>query len=284
MNNRLWITLGTVCGCLIGLVISILSAGTATLAQNPAGTPTPDHYLYLPLAARNYCIQHRHGDWVVTGSETVESCTVFLDGNLFVRLGGSLTLTKVTMFVEQKPSGMYQILAEAGSSLVISTTTLMPAQIDQHFAFLVEGAHFELRRSHLEGLSDLAGQPYRGGLQLKDVAGAILDGNTIIHDEWFGVWLTDCTEATITDNTFDNIGPGGQSGAIYLERSHRNTITHNHLWHEWDALHLRSSWDNYIAHNELTLTDHTIGISLWYASGNNVVAQNHIAADEGAFA
>jgi len=281
MNRRKWFLLVILAGCMTGLASFGMLAGTETLARDPATAPTLDHYLYLPLVVKNYHVQHRHGDWVVTGSESVENATIDLEGDLLIRPTGSLTLTNVTLLIEQKPQDVYQILAESGSSLVISRSAIAPARLGDHLAFVVQGARFALLQSRLEGLSDRSGRPYSGGLLLNGVAGAILDGNTINHGEWFGVWLTDSLSTTITNNTITCTGPDGTSGAIYLENSHNNTITYNHLYRQWDALHLESSWNNYIAYNELTLTDHTIGISIWHASGNNVVAYNHISAYEG---
>ena len=124
-------------------------------------------------------------------------------------------------------------------------------------------------------------ETYRGGLSLINVTGAILDGNTISHHDSFGVWLTDSLSNTITNNTITCTGPDGTTGAISLERSHNNTITHNRLYRQWNALPISQSWNNYIAYNELTLTDHTIGISIWHGSGNNIIAYNHLSAHEG---
>jgi len=284
MKMRAFFALIVVCAGLL-LPLGLLAfAGSPADGEGRAHVRTSAAPVYLPLALRRHCVMHRHGDWIIDGHESLDGCTVTLEGNLLIRPGSAFTMTDSVLLLGDSEHGLYRIAAEPGSSLVVSGSSIGPQDPGGHLAFVVEGAHFELRQSSLEGLSDLAGQPYRGGLSLKRVAGAILDGNTITHDQWFGVWLSDCSETTITNNTFDNTGPGGQSGAIYLERSHGNTITHNRLWHEWDALHLFSSWDNTVAHNQLTLTDHTIGISLWYASGNNTIAYNDISADEGAFA
>ena len=187
-------------------------------------------------------------------------------------------MTNVTLMMEQGPQGLYQISAEAGSSLVISNCTIAPAQTGERFAFTVQGAHFVLENSRLAGMMHISQNTYLGGLTLTGVTGAVLDGNTIVHPDSFALRLTDSLSNTITHNTIECTGPSDLCGAMFLEYSHNNTITHNRLERQWEAIDMRWSWNNYVAYNELTLTDHTIGISLWYNSGNNVIAYNRIAA------
>jgi len=68
---------------------------TKAAGSEPTVTPTPDHYLYLPLFVKNYTVQYHWGDWIVTGTETVEDVTVFLNGNLTVTASGRLILHNV---------------------------------------------------------------------------------------------------------------------------------------------------------------------------------------------
>lgn len=281
MIMRRWLWVVIIAYCFIGIAVLEMLACPEVSAQNPAMTSTPEHCLYLPLVAKNYRVEHRHGDWIVTGPESVGSVTIYLDGNLFIRPTGSLTLTHVTLLMGQNSPGMYQILAEPGSSVVISDSTIAPLQTDRCFAFVVQGASFVLKNSRLEGMMHPSMETRGGGLSLINVTGAILDGNTITHHDSYGVWLTDSLSNTITNNTITCTGPDGTTGAIFLEYSHNNTITHNRLYRQWDALDIQQSWNNYIADNELTLTDHTIGISIWQGSGNNVITHNRISVHPG---
>jgi parallel beta-helix repeat protein len=281
MNKRMWICMSLITGCLMIFLIFLLFASSEVMALNMPVNPTLNHDTDIPIALRNYPYQYHHGDWIVTGYEAIEDRAIILDGNLLIRPGGSLTLTNVTLLIEQGSKSLYQIYAEAGSSLVISNCTIAPAQTGERFAFIVQGAHFTLENSRLVGMMHPSLETMRGGLSLIDVNGAILDGNTISHYDSYGMWLIRSSNNNITNNTITCIGPDGTTGAIFLEYSHNNTITHNRLYRQWDALHIQQSWNNYIAYNELTLTDHTIGISIWFGSGNNVIAFNHISAHEG---
>ena len=279
MIKHKWLLVVILAYCLIGCLGML--TGIKTVDSAPTDTPIPNHHLYLPPDMKNRASQYRDGDWIITGVETVEDTTITLDGNLIVEEGGSLTLRNVVLLMEQKPQDMYQILAKQASNLVITDSTITPLQEDYRFAFIVQGADFVLKGSKLEGLGQPSEYETSGGLLIYDTNGTSLEGNTINHHESYGITLRNSTNTTITNNTITCTGPDETSGAINLDNSHYSSITYNHLYRQWNAVYLQRSWDNYIAYNELTLTDHTIGISLWDASGNNIIAYNNISAHEG---
>jgi parallel beta-helix repeat protein len=262
MKNRMIIHISLFAGCLITLTFILIMASNKVMAQNSQTIFTSNQDLYLPLIFRDYCYQYHQGDWIVTDYEAVEDCII-------------------TLMMEQGAHGLYQVFAEAGSSLVILNSSIEPVQISKHFAFVVQGAYFILENSSLVGMMHPSMETRGGGLSLINVSAAILDGNTISHHDSYGMWLTGSSNNTITNNTITCTGPDGTSGAIFLEYSHNNTITQNRLYRQWDALDIQQSWNNYIADNELTLTDHTIGISVWYGSGNNVITHNRISVYPG---
>jgi len=134
-------------------------------------------------------VQYRHGDWVVTGTESVEDTTIILDGNLIIEAGGVLRLTNVILRMEQSSSGAYQILANPGSSLVISKSTIEPSQDNYRFAFSVRGANFVLTESRLKGV----GIPSMSGLMISETDGVTLEANTINHGESYGINLYNST-------------------------------------------------------------------------------------------
>jgi len=237
--------------------------------------------IFRPVLGVAQTIKYSNDDWIITGSETVENETIVLESNLIIESGGSLTLKNVTLLVEQKPQDIYKILAKPGSSLFIFNSTIAPSQKDYRFAFIITGAQFVLKQSKLEGLGKPYGYSPGGGLIIYDTNGTIIEDNTINHHESYGISITDSSNISLKNNTIICTGPDETSGAINLDNSHNNTITYNHLYRQWDAIHLQSSWNNYIAYNELTLTNHTIGISVWYGSGNNVIEYNNISAHEG---
>jgi parallel beta-helix repeat protein len=269
--------------CLFSIATFVSMTGLRTIASDPKATLTLSHNPYSPFVAKGYAVQNHHGDWIVTGSENVENTTIVLDGNLIIEESGSLTLRNVTLLFEQKPQDMYKLMAKPGSSLNISKSIIVSSQTDYRFLFIVDGANFVIKNSKLEGLGRPSEFGYNpgGGLLIYNTDGAILEDNTINHHESYGISITNSNNIILKNNTITCTGPDETSGAINLDNSHNNTITYNHLYRQWDAIHLQSSWNNYIAYNELTLTNHTIGISVWYGSGNNIIEYNNISAHEG---
>jgi len=233
----------------------------------------------LPIMARDgsYAnpVQNRDGDWIVTGTEFVEDTTIILNGNLIVESGGSLSLTNVLLRMEQSPSGAYQILANPGSSLVISKSTIEPLQENYQFELFVNGANFALTESTLNG----PGIPTIFALRISDTNGVTLEGNTINYTN--AIMLSNSTNALIRDNTVTSIGPDFAATGIWLDDSHHNTITNNRLYRHTVSVMLNNSWDNYVAYNEVTLADHPNGICVTWSSGNNVVAYNHFSMHQG---
>jgi len=235
------------------------------------------HQLNLGLVSNGYGAFFRHGDWIVTDTQRVAHAYIYLDGNLFIRPGGSLTLQDVTLVMACAASDVYQISAEPGSTLDIERCVIGPAEPGGRFAIRIEQASFSLVDSRLSGIRALGQRSNEGGLTLLGVQEAELRGNTIIHPDSHALWLTGSLSNTIAANTIECTGQADTCGAIYLEYSHGNQITDNRLERQWDAIDLRWSWDNQVTRNELTLTDHTLGISLWNYCGSNFIADNRIS-------
>ena len=221
-------------------------------------------------------VQHRDGDWVVTSTESVENTTIILNGNLIVESGGILSLTSVILRMDQSTTGAYQILANPGSSLMISKSTIEPLQEGYQFGISVKGANFALTESTLSGPGI---PPSIYALTISDTNGATLKSNSINYAN--AIMLSNSTNAMISDNTITSIGPDFPSTAIWLDDSHNNTITNNRLYRHSVSVMLRNSWDNYIGYNELTLGRDPNGICIMWSSGNNVVAYNHISMHQG---
>jgi len=221
-------------------------------------------------------VQYRNGDWIVTGTESVEDTTIILNGNLIVESGGSLSLTNVILRMGQSPSGTYEIVANPGSSLIISKSTIEPLQEGYQFGISVWDANFSLTDSTLNGPGI---PPSIYALWISDTNGATLEGNTINYAN--SITLDRSNNTIIRDNTITSIGPDFPTTAIWLMDSHNNTITNNRLYRHSVSIWVENSWDNYIAYNEVTMSRNVNGICVISSSGNNVVAYNQISMHQG---
>lgn len=129
--------------------------------------------------------QQTQGDWVITGEVVTENKTIALDGNLIVKSGGSLTLRNVTLIVNCRYMGRYQISAESGSSLYIDNSTIMASDERYAPAFSITGAKFVMKDSELRGIAGgFKEVPVKGyipisGFNVHDVDAPIIEGNTI---------------------------------------------------------------------------------------------------------
>lgn len=219
-------------------------------------------------------------DLVISDTLIVTDSTITLNGNLIIESGGSLTLDNVNVFIHQHSRPYdepYHIYANPGSKLIIYNSEIKAAQADETYIFVVDSAFFELNGSLIENID-------KEGLQLNHVEGAIIQDNVFnlfsVESHWRGIKLDNSTFVTIQNNTITRNG-NGTTAAIDLYKSHYNTIIHNRLYKHHVVVGLSYSWDNYVAHNEATLTQAAAGISIHAASGNNTIENNNLSAAEG---
>ena len=283
-------------GCLVSIAAIWMIAGTRAARSDPivmsTEVTTDDHYLWLPLVAKDYTVQYRWGDWIITGTEAVGNATIFMNGNVIVENGGSLTLTEVVLTMDCSYEGEYGILANPGSSLSIYSSTIRPFDQESTLAFIVDDAQLVLRNNEIHGVGWLHEEwlpalealhqeeqiPPREGMWIS-ADGAIVEGNTIYHKESSGIRLQEGGGALITANEIVFEGWGESRGGIDIDHSHGNTITRNYLRKQIHPICLDGSWNNLVAENEITLKSHSTGIVVQEGSGNNVIANNTIAMD-----
>ncbi len=69
------------------------------------------------------------GDWIITGTETLNDTTIKLNGSIIVQNGGRLELTNVTIIfmldANSEPDGAYNITVETGGTLIFTNVTVM---------------------------------------------------------------------------------------------------------------------------------------------------------------
>jgi parallel beta-helix repeat protein len=272
---------------LIGSLFSIagiwMIAGTGAVVSVPVvistEVPADDHYLYFPLGVKNYTVQHRWGDWIVTGAETVENVDIRLNGNIFLEHGGSLTLRNVRLTMDCSYEGEYGLFVNPGSSLSIYDSVIEPSDEENTYEFAVEDARLVLRSNEIRGV----GSEWGLWISARD---AIIEGNTIYHGANRGITLQNSQGALIRGNVVHSlvevVGNEEVGSGIELENSHNNQIIENYLRNQLHPLGIYGSWNNLVADNEVTLKSHSSGIVVGNGSGNNIVANNTFTKDPAA--
>jgi parallel beta-helix repeat protein len=291
MDRYSQLVMAVLVGCTIGVAGIWMIAGTGAAGSDPIVMPTEvpvdDHYHWLPLAAKNYTVQYRWGDWVVTGAEVAQNAAILMNGNIIVEDGGSLTLQEVALTMDCSYPGEFGVYANPGSGLGIHDSVIRPFDQEDTFAFRVDGGQLVLKNNTIRGVGRPLGSPWQSGDSPREgiwisADGAIVEGNTIYHEESSGIELQGGGGALITENEIVFEGMGESRGGIGLDHSHGNTITRNHLRKQIHPINLDGSWNNLVAENEVTLKSHSTGIVVQEGSGNNVVANNTIAKDPAA--
>ncbi len=250
------------------------------------------------------------GDWIVTGLETIDHQIITLNGNLIVQNGGSLTLSSVTLTMNNSYNGEYGILIKSGGALTIEKGTINTATPDSaRFSFAVEsGSQFLMKDSEVHGCGwgpdseDLWDKvPILGGMRglVIDTSDAVIE-NTTLSGNHIGIILTG-TGITLDNNHIHSNNVHG----IYIRGGSRCQITNNAIQHSSISSPFRmvEGEDNTIKGNIITLsTIHRgvietmfshgnvieendlsglgVAVALMFVSNNNTVRGNTIAMDE----
>jgi parallel beta-helix repeat protein len=92
------------------------------------------------------------GNWVVTGTEVVQSESITLNGNLTIESGGNLTLRNVNLALNASYNGEYAISVFPGGSLYIYNSKIVSAVQNYRFSFVADGSNFVMENSELHGV------------------------------------------------------------------------------------------------------------------------------------
>ena len=260
---------------------------TPTPAPEPAPpptsipTPTPSP---VPAPVPPMLEPPAEGDWIIAHEIMVQDKDLTLNGNLIVKVGGSLTLRDVKLTIASTYPGQYQILAEAGSSLFIYNTQMKPSDEVHGFKVMVTEANFVMKDSELRGGTT----PFKLGegdlavLSIISTDGAIVENSTVYHDAGIsGIRIDNSRNGTVTNNKIRSLAGeqvfrhGSLICGIAVVDSHNNIIEGNDVQSEKaEAIFLQRAWDNRVVSNSITSA--SIGIVLRHGSGNNIIDLNTV--------
>ncbi len=137
------------------------------------------------------------GDWVVTGNETYANQTIVIEGNVFVRAPGQLTLINVTLEINSTSSARRGLLVEAGATLrtrdtdgltltSLDRTVVRPVTSSERiFVVAAPGSAIDLRQSALWGVGYTQSPPNASGLYIQTNATTLQ--NVTVFSSFFGI-------------------------------------------------------------------------------------------------
>lgn len=221
-------------------------------------------------------------DWIITDNKVVEDSTILLDGNLIVKNGSSLTLNNVTLDVNCKFDGEYEIQVEPGGSMFIyNNSKISSIDLQYGFAFGVHGSAFEMKNSQLNGCGWGLEQELRdyeslisgrNGLYV-NTDSAIIQGNTFSNNH-VGIILADTTITLDKNNILSNTVHG-----IYIDNGVNCLLSDNYIEHGGNAsapIRMSPGFNNRITNNTIVSSIHR-GIIEIFGSNNNIIENNNIS-------
>lgn len=196
------------------------------------------------------------GDWVISGVENIENQIIMLNGNLVVNDGGSLTIRKTNLFINNSYPGQFNIKVEPGGSLKIYDSTLKPSNLSYSFGIRVQEGSIVLSNNHIAGIGFIdQDDKLCPTVELHYVHGALISGNYITNVKSLVFHLQNTTSSEISDNIIETLEKATDPypSAFGLVQSSNNTITNNTITGVYTGmLFSNQSSHNYVAFNSLT--------------------------------
>ncbi|UCE73574.1 MAG: right-handed parallel beta-helix repeat-containing protein [Methanomassiliicoccales archaeon] len=263
----------------------------------------------------------RCGDWAVPDIQAYDNFTVQLNGSLIILPTGNLTFKHVDLILNCSYKAEFGIDVRPGGQLFIldidddpettyDRTNISALKTDNTFYFVVNGAKFEMKNSHLSycgsnkqltymwwNIYDYAPKvmqqddPWTRGLYVigndalitnnvfsNNFVSILIDGgnnckvlNNTFSDNVFGLYLNNAQDNTLNNNTFEI----NQAYPIYLFNSEDNTINSNNFSSYNNVqIVLYDNGCNLNAIRYNNISDGMYGICLYEAGVNNNVSNN----------
>jgi parallel beta-helix repeat protein len=279
----------------VGFIALLILSGLVVLNIVPimnvsaVGDPTDDGSGDQDTVAGD-SIWATHGDWDVTNNSIYSDVTIYVNGNLTVTPGFSLTLYNVTLIMVCSFNGEFTITVDSGplgsGGMFIydndndPTTTedgslITSNNVNYEYGFVVRGTvgsdNFIMKNSELRECgwaSNATATEYWAGLQIM-TGGAIILNNTITNC-YRGVVLYNAEDTLIEGNVFSSLsatgiwGDAGNNGV---------TIQYNRIYGTSTNYGMLLNFTNNLNILYNTINDlNTVGI---YVEYSNVVTIDH---------
>ncbi len=115
-----------------------------------------------------------------------------------------------------------------------------------------------------------------GSMGFLSVEESVIDNNSCDSNDWLGVYMRECYDNTITNNTFARSATG-----VYLTRSDDNRLENNTFgWNRNTGLLLKAYCDRNILSNNLFISNTQKGLSFLSSSNSNSVQGNTISGND----
>lgn len=230
--------------------------------------------LFLFLAPSFAIAYPAQGDWMVTGIENLQNENITLNGNLIVSNGGSLTLRKTNLTINNSYSGQFNIIIQPGGKIIIDDCDIKPSNLSYSFGISIEEGSIVLSNSRITGVGYISqDDEIIPTLEVVSVRNALIKGNNITNVASLIFRLNHVTDSEISDNTVETLKEANDPfpWALALYNSKNNIISNNSITGVYTGIGLENqSTNNYVAFNTIRPgTAGHLGSSIFANSDSN---------------
>lgn len=257
---------------ILGTFITLIIMQGLISINAKAGNPPPPDDLINGT-------QHIDGDWIINSIESYTNETIFLNGNLTIQNGGSLTFYNVTLIMNNTFNGEFNIEVEAGGSLYIydldnnnitsfDASNITSTNPNNHYQFWVRaGSTFIMNYSELH---ECGWTSFEKGFEI-ETDNLFIFGNEISNN-YYAISFMETSNNFICNNNISKNYIG-----IYLqEPSSKNKIMNNTIYNNDRGIYLSGSSNNLLNNN--TIINNWFGI-ITVNSLNNIFKNNTFTND-----
>ncbi len=159
------------------------------------------------------------GDWVVTANETYANQTIVIEGNVFVRAPGQLTLVNVTLEINSTVSARRGLVVEPGGTFNTrdldglagtagDRTVIRPlSSLERIFVVAQTGSTIDLRQSALWGIGFTQSPINASAVYIATNATSL--HNVTVYSSYYGIYFAAVAgtffDLSVANNTYDGL-------------------------------------------------------------------------------
>ena len=238
------------------------------------------------------------GDWIINSTVVIQNETIVITGNIVITDGGSLSLINTTLLTNSTADTSYNISVESGGFLYVVNSTLTALNKNYRYdllAFSGSGIHIVHSEISYAG-HDQYDFGKHSGIWINTFNANIV--NTWIHNNYYGIYLYEASNVTITNVTLSQIDMYGiyidQSTNIDIQKSNISTAnrpgifvwgyTESHFNHTISTDNIVNGYPVYYIFNEHDITFDDITVATFIvAFSENITLKNVMILSDGVY-
>ena len=209
------------------------------------------------------------GDWVISQQTNVSDETVYMNGNIFIKSGGTLYLENVDLIFNSTRNGEFRLDVQNGGKLIMYNSTVDRGTEFAYGFRMMDGGSLRVENSEFHHCGYNAWNYY--GLTLYGNDAVVR--NNLFQQGYMGVYSYVATGQEISGNSFIN----NTYIAVYLHTVTDFQIASNLMDHNNYGVYLHASSSGLVEGNEVrNNTGHRNMIGIQTVKGNDIIIRDNI--------